>query len=124
MACFTCGSRTLSPVFKALSRGAAKYASAKLRSAKLLPTSADWLQRTAVCARCPLYTLHDGRAHCGKPLLQQPVRQADEGCGCPIAAKARSPEEHCPLTIHHNPATPKRTGECDCKWCKDSHLNK
>jgi hypothetical protein len=103
-------------VFKALSRGAAKYASAKLRSAKLLPTSGDWLARTAVCARCPLYTLHNGAPHCGKPLLQQPVRVAKEGCGCPIAAKAQDPGEHCPLTRDHEPISEGGTG-CDCKWC-------
>lgn len=122
MACFTCGSRTLSPVFKALSRAAAKYASSRLRSAGLLATSPDWLSRTAVCARCPLYTLHNGAAHCGRPLLKQPVRTPNDGCGCPLAAKARAPEEHCPLTARHEPAT-QTAGRCDCKWCTSKTPN-
>ncbi|HZZ43964.1 MAG TPA: hypothetical protein VFE58_13590 [Tepidisphaeraceae bacterium] len=118
MPCFTCSSsHTLSPVFKSLSRAAAKYAGSKLRSAGLLPTSNQWLARTAICARCPLYTLREGRAFCGKPFPESITRPPTEGCGCPLAAKARSPAEHCPLTPQYHPASDKPATPCDCKWC-------
>jgi hypothetical protein len=55
--------------------------------------------------------------YCGTPFLQKTKRdETKEGCGCPTIAKAKDPEEHCPLNTKHQAST--RDGEsCDCKWC-------
>ena len=104
-------------MFRSLSRAAAKYAKSRLRGTGLLSTSTEWMARTAVCAQCPLYTLHKKVPYCGRPLIESPVRGAEEGCGCPLAAKTRAPEEHCPVTAEYREAAADGPVGCDCKWC-------
>jgi len=109
----------LSPAFAALSRAAAKSAAAKLRNLRILPVRVDWTRRAETCERCPLRVIRRGVSYCGTPFLDLPDRDpATDGCGCPTHDKAKSPAEHCPLTITHRPAT--ETPRCDCKWCADA----
>ena len=62
-------------------------------------------------------------AYCGKPFLSQIERdEASEGCGCPTIAKAKNPEEHCPVDLSFSPAT-KADGACTCKWCNAKPVN-
>ena len=78
----------------------------------------DWVARATVCERCPLRVVSGGKSYCGNPLLQQVHREVSvDGCGCPTREKARSPEEHCPLTVSHRAAR-VGSGACDCKWCR------
>ena len=121
MACFSCGSAsTLGSrpgVFAALSRAAAKSASAKLRAMRVLPVRHDWAARAAACERCHLRVVSGGATHCGTPFLQKVDRDpVSDGCGCPTIAKAKDPTEHCPLNARHQAATAVG-GRCDCKWC-------
>ena len=110
-------------MFRSLSRAAARYASSKLRSARVLPTAGDWEARAGVCARCPLYTVQNKVAYCGRPYLEGALdRGAELGCGCPIGAKARSPGEHCPVTVRYEAAS-QEGGRCDCKWCAAREKN-
>ena len=110
-----CGTSALA----ALSRAAAKSAASRLRRLGLLGESADWARRAAVCEGCPLRTIHAGVTYCGRPLLRQVVREpAVDGCGCPTHAKAKSPDEHCPLDRANRPAVHRR-GRCTCKWCAE-----
>ena len=103
--------------FAALSRAAAKSAAGRLRQMGLLPESTDWARRAAVCETCPLRTIHRGVSYCGTPFLHRPDREAaHEGCGCPTRAKAKAPDEHCPLDHHHRAAV-SSGGGCTCKWC-------
>ena len=105
--------------FAAFSRAAANSAASRLRRLGLLPESVDWARRATVCETCPLRTIHRGVSYCGRPFLQQVDRNpADEGCGCPTRAKAKSPAEHCPLDRHHLPAH-RSADVCTCKWCQD-----
>ncbi len=114
MACLSCG---ISPVFKTLSRAAAKAAGEKLRRMRVLRVADDWVRRAEVCERCPLRVIHQGISYCGSPLLHQVVRDPHtDGCGCPTHAKARDPHEHCPLTLRYG--VPRTTDAgCDCRWC-------
>ena len=106
-----------SGTFAALSRAAAKCAAGRLRRMGLLPQAIDWAGRAAVCEACPLRTIHRGESYCGRPFLRQLDRDpAEEGCGCPTRAKAKSPGEHCPLDPAHRPAT-RDGSRCTCKWC-------
>jgi hypothetical protein len=117
MACFTCHSSTPSTVFKALSRAAAKAASAKLRRIGALPLKQNWTSRAIVCERCPMRVVRNGTSYCGRPYLQQVVRDpVVDGCGCPTREKAKSPHEHCPLTVQGMTAE-KVGATCNCKWC-------
>jgi hypothetical protein len=122
MPCFTCGSSTgflgsRAGAFAALSRAAAKSASARLRAMRVLPVRVDWPARAAACERCPLRVVAAGVSHCGTPFLQKIDRDpATDGCGCPTIAKAKDPAEHCPLNPRHQPAS-ETAGACDCKWC-------
>jgi hypothetical protein len=120
MACFSCGSTTLGSrpgVFAALSRAAAKSASAKLRAMRVLPVRRDWAARAAACERCAMRVVSRGVTHCGTPFLQKVDRDpASDGCGCPTVAKAKDPNEHCPVNARHQPAT-NVGGRCDCRWC-------
>jgi hypothetical protein len=117
MACFGCGFSTgLSPLFKSLSRAAAKSAAAKLRGLRALPVYQDWASRAVVCEGCPVRRVFRGVSYCGNPYLQKPVRDAMEGCGCPTAAKAKDSGEHCPLNVRNREAD-RAGGQCDCKWC-------
>ena len=114
VACLRCNRTTSSALRRRRgvakwSSAAAKFAKARLRDAGALQVSTSVAERLRVCKDCPLKTTHRGIAWCGKPILLQ--KEGDVGCGCPIADKARSPEEHCPLPVL-NPA-----GDCDCKWC-------
>ena len=117
MACFSCLRHGLSPVFKSLSRAAAKSAKAKLRATGLMRVHPDVETREAVCRRCPMRQVYGGVSYCGSPLLRKVQRDpVMEGCGCPIADKAADPSEHCPITITFD--RPHRAGEaCDCRWC-------
>jgi len=114
--CFGC-TDLANPAFAVLSRAAARSASARLRKLGILRVAPDWQRRLASCANCPLRTVVNGVAHCGRPLLRQVHRRPDQGCGCPIEAKARTPGEHCPLTAVLT-AGPDSEGRCDCKWCR------
>ena len=100
-----------------LSRSAAKAAAAHLRRRGMLRQAVDWPARLRLCQTCPMHTLRGGVGYCGNPLLEQVTRDAGlDGCGCPTADKARSPDEHCPLNRRHRPAVSSPAG-CDCKWC-------
>ncbi|QOV87296.1 hypothetical protein [Humisphaera borealis] len=112
--CFGCTDFS-SEGFAVLSRAAAKSASARLRNMGVLRVSNDWRRRLNVCGGCPLHSVVNGVAHCGKPLLTQIRRRPEQGCGCPVEAKARRPGEHCPVTASHAPSS--SDGACDCKWC-------
>lgn len=102
--------------FAALSRAAAKSAASRLRQFGILPESVDWARRAAVCETCHLRTIRAGVSYCGQPLLQQISRDPQDGCGCPTRAKAKSPDEHCPLDRSNQPAV--QSGDrCTCKWC-------
>jgi hypothetical protein len=58
-----------------------------------------------------------GVSYCGTPFLDQPVRDEPiDGCGCPTRAKARDPDEHCPLDANHRAAV-RDGSHCTCKWC-------
>ena len=101
----------------ALSRGAAKSAASRLRRLGLLPEAVDWARRAALCETCHLRTVRGGVSYCGRPLLQQITRDpAIDGCGCPTRAKAKSPDEHCPLDPRNHPAV-QQASRCTCKWC-------
>lgn len=113
--CFGC-TRFGSPVFALLSRAAAKSAGARLRRAGILRTDPLSAGRLQQCEACSLRVVADGVAHCGKPLLKQIRRPADQGCGCPVEDKARRPGEHCPITLSGRPRNER--GICDCKWCE------
>lgn len=103
--------------FATLSRSAAKAAGARLRRLGLLADHTDWATRATICELCPLRTVYRGVSYCGKPFLHKIDRdEAIDGCGCPCQAKARSPQEHCPLDRRNRPATTGIDG-CTCKWC-------
>jgi hypothetical protein len=107
-----------SSAFKVLSRAAAKSAAARIRQMGIAGSiDPRWPVRAQVCERCPLRVVHRGSSYCGNPLLQKIHRdETIDGCGCPTIAKARSPEEHCP--IDHSFSAAKRIGgRCSCKWC-------
>jgi hypothetical protein len=114
--CAWCSSGWSGNGFATLSRAAAKSAAAKLRRGGLLPVRIDWTTRAAVCARCPRQVVRRGVAYCGKPLLEQVEREAEDGCGCPVNDKAKAATEHCPLDARHRPAR-RADGRCTCKWC-------
>jgi hypothetical protein len=110
---FCCRSGT----FAALSRAAAKSAASRLRRLGVLPEAVKWSHRAAVCEACPLRTIHAGVSYCGRPLLRQIDRDpAQDGCGCPTRAKAKAPDEHCPIDSANRPAA-RTNGPCTCKWC-------
>src|SRR6266704_6735557 len=102
--------------FATLSRAAARYASAIVRRAGIGAVHPDWHVRAAVCEQCPMRMIVGNVSYCGQPLHKKRHREVEEGCGCPTREKARSPEEHCPLTATHRRAT-TLAGSCDCKWC-------
>jgi hypothetical protein len=105
-------------VFAALSRAAAKAASARLRQLGTLRTDVNWPARAAACERCPLRVISRGTSYCGTPFLRKVDRdQAGDGCGCPTIAKAKDPGEHCPVNARHQPRHVSANGRCDCKWC-------
>lgn len=121
MPCPLCGAAHFRSGFAAgrkglrgLSRAAAKYAGARLRTAGQLPVFPDWRRRVEICRTCPLRVVADGISYCGRPLGQRFFGKSDQpdgGCGCPVADKARDPAEHCPLTSETG------GGECGCRWC-------
>ena len=103
--------------FAALSRAAAKYATAVARRAGAATVHPDWTSRAAVCETCPLRVIVGTLSYCGQPMHRKILREpATDGCGCPTREKARAPEEHCPVNARHHPAT-RHAGACDCKWC-------
>jgi len=100
------------------SRAAFKFAGSIARKFGTTPTAANWVQRAEMCERCPLRVIQCGKSYCGKPFLQQPVRDAVvDGCGCPTHAKAKDPAEHCPLNEQYQPAA-QSNGSCNCRWCR------
>jgi hypothetical protein len=103
--------------FGSLSRAAAKAAGAKLRSMGLKPVARNWQARAEICATCPMRSVHKGVSYCGRPFLSLPVRdEVLDGCGCPTLAKAKHPDEHCPIDRRHQRAE-QHAGGCTCKWC-------
>ena len=113
MSAFSCCSSTLA----ALSRAAAKSAASRLRRLGLLREQADWPTRAATCETCRPRFVHQNVTYCGRPFLHQIDRDpAEDGCGCPVRDKARSPEEHCPIDWRTRPARQLPDG-CTCKWC-------
>jgi hypothetical protein len=103
--------------FETLSRAAARAAKARLRAMGIGVTASDWQRRAETCERCPLRVIRNNISYCGRPLLERIERDVEtEGCGCPTRAKARSPEEHCPLD-RSNRAARRIDGRCTCKWC-------
>jgi hypothetical protein len=104
--------------FKTLSRAAAKAAASRWRQMGMAPVHPNWARRAAVCETCPLRVAHRAVSYCGRPFLDQIQRDPQiDGCGCPTIAKAKSPDEHCPLNSSHRPATLTVGGRCTCKWC-------
>src|SRR5438309_3476846 len=113
MSAFTC----CTSVFAALSKAAAKAASAQLRRISVLSTHPNWPSRAALCERCHLRVLYRGVSYCGRPFLQDIDRDpVTDGCGCLTRDKAKSPNEHCPLDSEHRLAKAIE-GHCNCKWC-------
>ncbi|HEX3358450.1 MAG TPA: hypothetical protein VHS31_15865 [Tepidisphaeraceae bacterium] len=113
MSLFSCCQNT----FATLSRAAAKAASSRFRQMGLAPVRRDWPARASMCERCHLRVIVAGVSYCGKPLLRQVDRDPTlDGCGCPTLQKAKSPTEHCPLDLRHQPAR-IIAGRCTCKWC-------
>lgn len=112
MACFSCIG-----VLGAVSRAMAKSAASKFRSLGALPVYRDWASRATLCERCPLRIIHQGASYCGRPFLHHPRRDNSiDGCGCPTHAKAKAPNEHCPLDQLNRPAR-LDAARCTCKWC-------
>jgi hypothetical protein len=103
--------------FAALSRAAGRFAAAVVRRAGASAVHPDWARRATVCERCPMRVVAGNVSYCGQPFHRKPVRDdAQDGCGCPTRDKARSPDEHCPLTAR-NQAAPSGVYPCECKWC-------
>jgi hypothetical protein len=102
------------------------YLNARLRNLGFRRISPSWQARAAICESCHLRVVRCGISYCGNPLLQQIDRDPTiDGCGCPCRDKAKSPDEHCPIDSHHQPARFDRTSdassdksECSCKWCE------
>ncbi len=112
MACFSCSSNS----FRSISSAMAKAASARWRELSGGKVAADWVAREGICARCPMQVISRGVSYCGTPFLRKIDRDpAVDGCGCPTRAKARSPEEHCPVDERYQLAV--LGAECNCKWC-------
>lgn len=113
MGIFDCCGNTL----VALGKAAAKSAAARLRRLGLLREASDWPARASVCETCFKRIIQQGVSYCGRPFLQKIDRvAADDGCGCPVRDKARSPDEHCPLDWRNRPSRRLPEG-CTCKWC-------
>jgi hypothetical protein len=110
---FSCCSRSL----QAITRAAAKSATAKLRSLGAGSTHPKWVDRALACERCPLQRIVKGVSYCGEPFLRQIHRDdAVDGCGCPTRAKAKALDEHGPIDLRTFPAE-IHDGQCTCKWC-------
>ncbi len=106
--------------FAALSMAAAKSAAAKFRAMGVGKEHVDWAARAVICERCPLRVVERNVSYCGKPFLKKIDRDETlDGCGCPVRAKAKDPDEHCPITPRHLPAT-QDSKRCNCKWCHTS----
>src|SRR5690606_4151806 len=104
--------------FVRLWRAAAKAAGARLRSMGAVRTHPRWAERASICERCPMRVIHRGVSYCGPPFLHKPDRDpVADGCGCPTVAKAKDPEEHCPINAHYQASSQTAEG-CDCKWCR------
>ena len=108
-----------------LSRAAVRYTASIIRRAGGAAVQSDWVGRAEICERCPMRVVVGCVSYCGQPIYRKADRDsAEEGCGCPTREKAKSPDEHCPLTAGHRAArgeTPldnaRDGGGCDCKWC-------
>jgi len=101
-----------------LASAARRFLSARLRGWGMKSVHPQWEARAAICERCPLRVIRCGVSYCGTPLLQKMDRdEVREGCGCPCRDKAKSPQEHCPITLDHQ-AAGQLTDECSCRWCR------
>lgn len=104
-----------------LARAGAKKAASLVRALGMTGVHPAWEARTQICVRCPIATSTPKGLFCGPPLLTQLNRRPEQGCGCPVLAKAKDPEEHCPVDAgltgvpdpRPTPPTP-----CPCKWCR------
>lgn len=95
-----------------------KRAKAVFRSTGATPMAANWSDRAALCASCPLSMTQCGKLYCGKPFLRQIERiEHEQGCGCPVKLKAQDPAEHCPRTGRFEPSSKTDPATCDCVWC-------
>jgi hypothetical protein len=97
----------------------AKKAASLIRSLGLVGVHPQWQARTELCVRCPIATSTHKGLFCGQPFLTHPHRKPEQGCGCPILAKAKDPKEHCPvdpflIAIPDPPPLPP----CPGKWCQ------
>ena len=111
------GLRSIGSMLAVLTRAATKFATGRIRRAGLLRVQEDWVQRATICERCPMRVIRHGISYCGMPFLEDVVREEHiDGCGCPTREKAKSPKEHCPITLSNDAARSTRAG-CDCKWC-------
>ncbi len=97
----------------------AKAASARWREISGGKVAVDWVAREEICARCPMQVVSRGVSYCGTPFLRKIDRDlAEDGCGCPTRAKAKSPDEHCPVNERYQLAVlGSGRRACDCKWC-------
>jgi hypothetical protein len=102
-----------------LSRAAARFAFSIVRRAGSSAIHPDWTTRAEICERCPLRVVVGCVSYCGQPMYRKPYRdESIDGCGCPTREKAKSPDEHCPLTASHLPPI-QEPARCNCKWCVD-----
>jgi hypothetical protein len=100
----------------------AKAASSRWRELRGHEPAVDWAAREEICARCPMQVINRGVSYCGTPFLRKIDRDpVTDGCGCPTRAKARSPQEHCPVNIRYElPVLDGNT--CTCKWCSSTKI--
>jgi len=102
---------------RAISRAAARYAAARLRSVGAVAEHPHWARRATICETCPLRVVYRKVSYCGRPFMHKIQREpAIDGCGCPCRDKAADPSEHCPLDRTNRPAV-NNAGRCTCKWC-------
>jgi len=106
-----------SPVWKSLSKAAARAAGARMRAVGVLRSADNWRTRLAICRTCLLRTVSNGVSLCGPPYLRQLHRTPADGCGCRCEDKAKRPAEHCPLTIQGRPLPTPHPAACTCQWC-------
>lgn len=102
--------------FGRLSKGAARYAKARLAD----PEGKSRLAavRLAVCRTCSDRYVESGVGYCGRPAWQRDPLAAEPGCGCLLEVKAGSSDEHCPRSASDSGS--RVPASCDCLWCDAS----